>query len=206
MRYVYPPRPKSKMHPNDLARMEKVGGWLAQYKYKGSRVVVAISNGKIELRNRHGSHHTKFFVNQDLHNQIMSLNLDPTKEYLLDGELMDHFTKDIKGTIVFYDVLWAGRYLFGVNQLDRLALLSEICRHPTQMESKDRALEVTTNVWMAETFDRNFVHRFNFAAQFQELEGLVLRKAKASLDNTGNAEYETPNVLRCRKPDFHGSF
>jgi hypothetical protein len=33
-----------------------------------------------------------------------------------------------------------------------------------------------------------------------ELEGLVLRKKSAVLDSYGDKEYETTNLIRCRKP------
>lgn len=207
-RYVYPPRPKGKMHPRDLEREERRRVWLAQYKFKGSRTLVHLeANGQVQFYNRHGEIHKRFKPSQELVQEFRSLNLQPNVDYVLDGELLDHFTKHIKGTIVLFDVLWAGRYLLGCEQQKRLQILREICGSPSILEPEGRAFEVSPHIWMAETFDRDFANRFSWAAARPELEGLVLRKRDAKLDNMGHAEYETAHQLRCRRPEkVHGTF
>jgi hypothetical protein len=53
---------------------------------------------------------------------------------------------------------------------------------------------------MAQTWADHFVDRFNESLGNPRLEGLVLRRKDSSLDNFGDKEYETTNVIRCRKP------
>ena len=139
--------------------------------------------------------------------EILTLGFEDGKEYVLDGELMDHFTVNLKGTIVLYDCLWAGKYLYGVSQQRRLEILDTICGHPTTFEAEGRAFQVTPHIWMAPLFRDQFLAHFRAAAARPDLEGLVLRKLDSKLDNMGNAEYETTSQLRCRRPEkVHGSF
>jgi hypothetical protein len=84
--------------------------------------------------------------------------------------------------------------------MTRLEILREVCGDPKELEPGGLALKITDRVWMAETFLDHFVDRFNEAFDNPKLEGLVLRKRKATLDHFGNAEYETTSMIRCRKP------
>ena len=103
--------------------------------------------------------------------------------------------------IVFYDVLQAGRYLFGnPNQVNRIEMLNEICRNPTQKCDSGIALQISKRFWMAETFFSNFKERFLESLPSNQIEGLVLRKKTSGLDNFGHKEYETASLIRCRKP------
>jgi len=198
---IYPPRPKGKMPPSDLPHYEKTGKWVAQRKFRGSRAVIHISSDrKITLGNRHGTTFARFSLDRQYRDEILSsLNLQPGLEYWLDGELMN---KDENATneIILFDVLQVGRYLFNLpTQLERLQMLRDICGNPQKLCRSGIALEVSPRIWMAETFDKDFVTRYKEALPIPQLEGLVLRKKSAGLDNFGHAEYETTNLIRCRK-------
>ena len=79
-------------------------------------------------------------------------------------------------------------------------MLREICGDPKELEPGGTALKITDRLWMAETWTEGFVERFNESLKNPRLEGLVLRKRAAALDHFGNKEYETGNMIRCRKP------
>lgn len=200
VKIIYPPRPKSKMLPTDLSYYENTGEWLAQRKFRGSRAVINISvNSEVTLGNRHGKSFARFNLSKSHKEQILSLNLKPKTEYWLDGELMN---KDVDATneIILFDVLQIGRYFFGSpSQLERIQLLNEICGNPSKKCRSNIALEITSKVWLAETFSSNFKERFEETLPNPQLEGLVLRKKLSTLDNFGVSEYETPNLIRCRK-------
>lgn len=201
VKIIYPPRPKGKMPPSDLPYYESTGKWVAQRKFRGSRAVIHISpDRKITLGNRHGTTFARFSLDRQYKDEILSgLNLTQGLEYWLDGELMN---KDQNATneIILFDVLQAGRYLFNSpSQLERLQMLKDICGNPQNLNRSGLALEITPRLWMAETFDKDFVSRYKEALPIQQLEGLVLRKKAAGLDNFGHAEYETTNLIRCRK-------
>jgi len=202
MRFIFPPRPKGKMLPNDLDYYEKTGKWLAQRKFRGSRAVINISsNREIFLGNRHGSSFVNFSLNKDYKDEIISaLNLKKGVDYWLDGELMNK-DKNATNEIILFDVLQEGRYFFGSpNQTERLNILREICGDPKSYCQIGIAMKVTSRIWMAETFFSNFQEKFKESISVAQLEGLVLRKKNSSLDNFGNSEYETTNIIRCRKP------
>ena len=202
VKIIYPPRPKSKMLPKDLPYYESTDKWLAQRKFRGSRAVINISPaGEITLGNRHGTSFSRFSLDRKYREEIMSgLHFQKGVEYWLDGELMN---KDENATneIILFDVLQVGRYLFGSpNQVERLKILNEICGSPTELCPSGIALQVTPRIWMAETFFSDFVARFQESLPKVQLEGLVLRKKNSSLDHFGHEEYETTNIIRCRKP------
>lgn len=202
VKIIYPPRPKSKMLPKDLSYYEGTGKWVAQRKFRGSRAVINISPaGEVTLGNRHGASFARFSLDRKYREEILSgLLLQKGVEYWLDGELMN---KDENPTneIILFDVLQVGRYLFGSpNQMERLKMLADICGNPTELAPSGLALQVTPRIWMAETFASGFVKKFEEALPIKQLEGLVLRKKASSLDHFGHQEYETTNLIRCRKP------
>ena len=205
---IYPPRPKGKMHPKDLPFYESCGDWLAQRKFRGSRCVLHISPTKeIFIASRHGKLFANFFLDQDFKKEILDgLNLKSGMEYWLDGELMN---KDVNSTneIILFDCLQEGRYFFNFpHQIDRLDLLHQLCGNPSMKCQSGIALQVTPRLWLAENFENNFVDRFNEAIDCRQLEGLVLRRRFVGLDNHGGKEYETSNLIRCRKPFACESF
>jgi ATP-dependent DNA ligase len=198
MKIIYPPRPKGKIPPQDLPYYEDTGKWLAQRKFRGSRAVINVSSsGKVTLGNRHGTTFSRFSLDKKYAEEFLSLNLKSGIEYWLDGELMN---KDVNSTneIILFDVLQVGRYFFSSpNQQERLEILKEICFNPQDFYKN--ALRVTDRILMAETFSNNFVKRFQESLPIPQIEGLVLRKKNSTLDNFGNVEYETTNLIRCRK-------
>jgi len=202
MKFLYPPRPKGRMLHSDLHLYEKSGEWVAQRKFRGSRAVIYISKSRqVHLGSRHGKPFSNFELTPSLKDELISsLNLEDDKDYWLDGELMN---KDVDSTkeIIFFDVLQVGKYLFyKPTQIERLQILDGICRSPTKMCRSGIALEVSTNFWLAERFDRNFEDRYKDSLSNPQLEGLVLRRKNKGLESLGEKEYETSNLIRCRKP------
>lgn len=199
---MFPPRPKSKMLPKDLPYYESTGKWLAQRKFRGSRIVINISPvGEIKIGSRHGTSFARFSLDRKYRDEIMSgLHIQKGVEYWLDGELMNK-DENAKNEIILFDVLHFGKYLFGSpDQVERLNMLNGICGEPKEYCASGIALQVTPRIWLAETFTSGFATRFAEALPVVQLEGLVLRKKKSTLDHFGNVEYETNDIIRCRKP------
>lgn len=210
MQVIYPPRPRGRLMAHQLPEYEKTGQWVVQRKFNGTRTVIHISSDrKVSLFSRHGSPHKQFKPSKQLVNDIAGLNFEPKMEYWLDGEVMDAKTTDTryKDKVILFDVLFAGKLLFGKPALmERLRMLSVICRSPSVLEPNGIALLVTSNLWMAETFDSNFSIRFKEMLDRNEIEGLVLKKKESVIDNFGNNEYETGWLIRCRKPHQGGNY
>jgi hypothetical protein len=211
MPVLYPPHPSCKISPSSLGKYESAGGWLAQRKFNGTHILIHISmDRKVSILTRHGTAPKLFSLTKSHISQILSLNLEDGKEYWLDGELLDHKTKSkkYKGKIVLFDVLHAGQYLIKkLNQLQRIQLLSEICRHPKDLEPNEGiALRVTDDIWMAETWSSDFKAHFERFIHLDEIEGLVLRKSKSFIDNLGQKEYDVSWIVRVRKPHPGGIY
>ena len=212
MRYLYPPRPKGVMPPGNLPAYEKTGQWVVQLKFNGTRTVIQVTpEGTVNFFNRHDEQHKQFVPSKEIMREVLSLDLVKGKEHWLDGELLRNKTTDLryKERIVLFDVLMLdGRYLFGSPyQMVRLDILRRICRNPQVLEPANGiALKATEHLWMAETWDHDFVQHFNQHLTTDEIEGVVLRKKSSIIDHIGTKEYEINWLIRCRKPHSSGSY
>lgn len=200
---IYPPRPKGAIPRTQLNYLESTGLWIAQYKYQGSRCLIHIEpNSNITMWSRHGAKHRSYELTTSVHQQLANLpGLETNKEYWLDGELLIKTTpKDTKGKIVLFDVLQAGRYLIGCDQMTRLDILDNICGKPRELDSlRQMAYVITPDVWMAPFFTGGFDNLFD-EDHGVEVEGILLRKIKSTLDNYGHKEYNIDWMVRCRRP------
>jgi ATP-dependent DNA ligase len=136
-------------------------------------------------------------MSADLRRELAALRFEEGKAYWLDCELIH---EHVPHTVVLFDVLQAGKYLFGAKQETRLKLLNDICGSPTVKSDPAIALAVSPHVWMAETWDADFAARFQDFIAADVIEGLMLRKKDSVLDNYGGTEYEVAWQVRCRKP------
>lgn len=207
---IFPPRPKGAMPPRELDYYEKQGVWCAQYKYNGSRCVIHIINGTVSIIDRHASKHRSYTMPATMRDQLLALpGLDKNKEYWLDGELLIKTSAtDTKEKIVLFDVLQAGNYLFlKPNQMGRLDMLNEICGRPKELDPmRGMGFVISDDLMMAPTFQSDFTAHFNEKIQYDECEGLVLRRKDSALDNFGTKEYECSWIVRCRKPHKNYNF
>jgi len=150
---------------------------------------------------RHGRRHLTYKISKPLQKELSNLNFEENKEYWLDSELMH---PRISHVVILYDVLHAGRYLYGHKQSDRLELLNSLCRNPQELAEPSIALRVSSHVWLAQNWESGFVELFREAIDRPEyadlIEGLVLREKSSILDNYGRQEYEVPWQMRVRKP------
>lgn len=210
MKILFPPHPEIKIQSHKLSEYEKSGKWIAQRKFNGTNVVIYVSvDRKIHILTRHGTPPKLFSLSESHKSQILSLNFEKDKDYWLNGELLDHKTKskDYKKKIVLFDVLHAGRYLIkNPNQQARLEILNNICNHPEKLEKNNIALEVTQDIWLAQSWLDNFEQHYKELLHMDEIEGLVLRKKNSFLDNFGQKEYDASWIVKCRKPHSGGNY
>ena len=208
---MFPPRPKNRIRPVELPRWEKKGGWVVQRKFNGTRTLIHIlPNGKIEASRPGNEPHLQWTLSEAVQQQIRSLNLEGGLEYWLDGELMNNKTSDdqYKNKVILFDILQAGRYLFGRPVLmARQQMLAQICGNPVKLEpGRGIALEVTENIWLAQTFADHFADRWQDFIDFDEIEGLVLKRANSVINDFGNKLYEVDWQVRCRKEHKNYAF
>jgi ATP-dependent DNA ligase len=210
MNFAFPPRPRSKIDPQNLQVYQDSGIWEAQWKYNGTRTVITIQpDREILLFQRQGVPLKQYNLTPEMRSSLLSLEMVAGQRYMLDGELMHSKTTTIKDTIILYDVLVAGdKYLYGTSYGYRKNLLAGICHDPKVMDAKGLGLTVNNRLWLAPTFTTDFVARFNdcLAPDDTEREGLVLKQPAGVLNNFGGKEYEVDWQIRCRKPHAGGNY
>lgn len=202
-RILCPPRPKGKLDPlRELSQYDQSGKWLGQRKFNGVRTLLWVGpQGEIKLYDRYLKNHNYSLTSRQSSHILNSLNTTAGNEYWFDGEHLHAKTKSIKDTLVLFDVLWAGRFLYGTTQTDRLSLLSSLCGNPQSLESGGRAIEVGTGLWMAEVFYTNFMQHYKETLDSDWCEGLVLRQRNSKLDTPcRKVNEEVRWQKRVRKP------
>lgn len=208
---IFPPRPKGRIMPTELPRLEKLGIYVCQPKYQGSRICINIAADEtVTSCDRHGSTHASFHLSQQQIQELLALpGRKKGLEYWLDGEvLIKTKAKDTKGKIVLFDILQAGKYLFmKPDQMVRLAMLDELCGNARTIDPwRGIAYQVSNNILLSPYFDKDFADSFKKYTNDDEVEGLVLREKKSVLDNFGQKEYEISWMVRCRKPHKNYNF
>jgi hypothetical protein len=211
MKILYPPHPNIRILSNKLEDYEKTNKWIAQRKFNGTNVVIYIAHDrKINILTRHGTAPKLFSLSKSHVDQILSLNLEKGKDYWLNGELLDHKTKNVeyKKKIVLFDVLHAGKYLIkSLNQMQRIELLNDICHNPAEITSNTEiAQKITQDIWMAESWTNNFKYHYQEFISRDEIEGLILRKKDSQIDNFGQKSYDASWIVKCRKPHSGGNY
>lgn len=210
MKILFPPHPNIRIPFHKLSEYESSGKWLSQRKFNGTNVVINISaDRKVGILTRHGTSPKLFNLSKSHIDQILSLNLEKGKDYWFNGELLDHKTKSdyYKKKIILFDVLHAGKYLINnLNQVKRLELLNFICNNPTNLEEKRIALQVTNDIWLAESWNDNFEVHYKEFIDRDEIEGLILRKKDSVISNFGQKEHDVSWIVKCRKPHSGGNY
>ena len=193
-RYIYPPRPLTKIKPEQLGSMEKEDKYLWQPKFDGDRCVTSIQGGSVFLGNRHAKWHSPHAYPQ-IRQEVLGLNL-PDGNHYLDGELVSFNNEAV---LVLFDVLQIKSYLIGVNQAARISILEGLIKggrpHPEVPATK-----MSEHLWIADHGYGDFDSNYSDFITNPLLEGLVLRKTESVLDNWGASEYEVDWQIRCRRP------
>ena len=211
MRIIFPPRPKSKIPPNFLHHFENDPEYVSQLKFNGQRNLVYVSCDRdVKFFGRHGSAHKNYLLLPHIAKEFQNLRLEDGKDYWFDSELLDKKTRNTnyKNRIILFDVLHIGKFLFGKPTLkNRTTLLWDICKNPQELEpTHGIALRVSEHIWLAKTFYTEFTKIFQQFIQYDEIEGLVIKKINSVLNNLGRQEHEVTWQIRCRKPHKGGSY
>jgi len=213
-RVLFPPRPKGKMDPLlELDNYDKQGTYIAQRKYNGTRTLVWIppEQDRIVLYDRYGEVNNYQFAPNIQKEILSSLRLEKI-EYWFDGELLHYKTKNIKDTLVLFDILWAGKFLFGMNQMKRIELLNwtiaaNNLRVGESYPKNELGDQVCPGVILSEIFVGDFMKRYEESFDLDWCEGLVLRQKDSILDCACAKIDDTVKwQKRCRKPHKNYAF
>jgi hypothetical protein len=194
-------------------------------KYNDKRSELSISDGEVQLFNRHKSFHKTFTLTDSLRNEIITvcrdiLHLDISKWSYLDGGLLDGKNKHISGMFVIWDILVReGDWLIGSTYQERYDWLLTKAKAAgnesffvTINEQKfDFGIKLSEHIFIPRFWDTfescwEFTKLVNAAAGWTSstdgeaiLEGIVLKNPKGVLKpDCGRPENNTSWSARSR--------
>lgn len=199
-RYIYPPRPKNAISPDDLDFWDN-GSLVAQPKLNGSNCVLFTNGDDYFVMNRHNQRLSNFKIDKQELSKIYKGSGD---WMIINAEYMNKSQKDenndvFNNKLVIFDILaYNGEYLVGSTFLERINLLDEI--YGTENSDKDYLFKVSDNIFRVKSYLNNFTENYNNFVKVGMLEGLVMKRKNAKLE-VGNSELNNvKSQLKCRKP------
>jgi hypothetical protein len=199
-RYVYPPRPKNAISPDDLNFWDNES-LIAQPKLNGSNCVIFTNGVKSVVMNRHGQRLTNFRLSDEELRDIYRGNGGWT---VLNGEYLNKNKSDETGQsfnhkFVIFDILaYDGEYLVGKTFEERIQLLDTLYG---QVDSeKEYLYNITTNVYRVKSYLKGFKELFDRLTPIDVVEGLVMKRKNARLELGNSENNNTKSQLKCRKP------
>jgi len=197
-RYIYPPRPKNAISPDDLDFWDN-GTLIGQPKLNGSNATIFTNGVDFLIMNRHNGRLTRFKIE----NSELATIYRGKEWMILNGEYMNKSKKDEDGKtfnhkFVIFDILaYDGMYLIGKTFEERVTLLDEI--YGKVEVEKPYLYGVSENVFRVRSYRGDFRTLYNYYSSIDMLEGLVMKRANAKLE-TGSSELNNvKSQIKCRK-------
>lgn len=198
-RYIYPPRPKNAFPPSDLGYWDN-GSLIGQPKLNGSNATIFIGDNKIITMNRHNQKLNGF----KLQSEIESLFKNKDGWFVLNGEYMnkaknDEWGQQFNHKLVIFDVLvYESLHLLGSSTVDRIRILDKMF---SSDECKWKYLtQISENIFKVRSYESGFENLFNDLTKIDMIEGLVLKRKSARLENGIREDNNSNWMLKTRKP------
>lgn len=182
--YYFPNMP-IRLHPNNPYFLELDNNelWAAEVKKNGWRCLTYI-NDNILFYNRHNR-----LITENFTSLRKSLKDIPPKT-ILDGEILNFRTKDVKEKLYLFDVImWDGKLLASQPYIERIKYLKNI---PT-----------SEHVEIAEQFYKNKVRLFYDSINSQLLEGIVLKRIDSKYMISTSKSLKNVLWLKVKKIEDH---
>lgn len=192
--YFYPEKPQL-IHIDqalfqDLSEKKE---WVAERKYNGSRLQLHCLNGKFDFWNRHEAQLA--FRPSSAMLEALRYAIPEKGYYLFDGELRDRKVIGVRDKIMLYDVfIWNNELLAG---------------HPFWYRRNILKKCFTCNaepVGIPEQFTDNFKEVFTEVIQDEEIEGLVLKNTRGTLNLGRTSAANSAWMMKVRKPSGRYKF
>jgi hypothetical protein len=197
-RYLWPPRPETKIPPALIGFYGK-RGWWGQVKKNGTCTVIFSHGDDVVFKTRHDDDH-KAWAPQPEH-AIFFNGREQWNVYV--AELLHSKTANVKNHLYLFDILVSdGEDLSGTSFADRQAVL--LSRYPGNGGAGLGATRVTEQVSRATCYTRDFERVWSELAA--EDEGIVFKDPASKLapcvTQTANAMWQ----VKCRRPTTNYSF
>jgi hypothetical protein len=198
-RYLYPPRPKNAISPDDLSFWDN-GSLICQPKLNGSNASIYTNGQKIIIMNRHGQRLTNVRVSDS---EILSLYRGNGGWMILNCEYLNKSKSDETGQpfnhkFVIFDILcYDGDYLVGKTFEERVNLLDTLY---DQVDSeKDYLYSISTNVYRVKSYRDGFKEFFDKYTPIDVIEGVVMKRCNAKLEVGSSELNNSKSQIKCRK-------
>jgi ATP-dependent DNA ligase len=199
-RYIYPPRPKNAISPDDLNFWDN-GTLICQPKLNGSNCLIFTNGHKIILMNRHAQRLTNFQLSDD---EVKNIYRGNGGWLILNGEYMNKSKMDETGQpfnhkFVIFDILcYDGDYLVGKTFEERVNLLDTL--YDKIQSEKDYLFSISTNVYRVKSYRNGFKEFFDKYTPIDMIEGVVLKRSNARLELGASEQNNVKSQLKSRKP------
>ena len=197
-RYLYPPRPKNAISPEDLTFWDN-DSLLAQPKLNGSNSTIYTDGKKVIIMNRHGQRLTNVRVDDS---EILSLYRG-NGWMILNCEYLNKNKGDETGQpfnhkFVIFDILcYDGDYLVGKTFEERVQILDGL--YGQKDCEKDYLFGISENVYRVKSYLTGFNELYNKLTPIDMIEGLVMKRRNARLEVGSSENNNTKSQIKCRK-------
>ena len=198
-RYLYPPRPKNAISPEDLTFWDN-NSLLAQPKLNGSNCLIFTNGVKFVVMNRHNQRLTNFRLTDD---EIKSLYRGNGGWMILNGEYLNKNKGDETGQpfnhkFVIFDILcYDGDYLVGKTFEERVQILDSL--YGQKDCEKDYLFGISENVYRVKSYLTGFNELYNKLTPIDMIEGLVMKRRNARLEVGSSEMNNVKSQIKCRK-------
>jgi hypothetical protein len=184
---LLPPDPDSPLNPkpNFINDLEKSGKYIAEQKWNGDNILIYTDN--MEFWNRHKSKHRYGPPSQ----MIDELKKFP-KGCILNGELINYRTKEIKNLLIIHTILaWKHKLLFGKTWGDARLILEN--------------QEYGEHIILSPVWRKGFWNLFE-KADGKIIEGIVLKNPSGKIIFSTTPLKDVSYMYKIRKPCKKYSF
>jgi hypothetical protein len=196
-KYIFPPRPETKISSSGLGTFEKMNKFLGQPKLNGSSMQVYTDGKSLIVMNRH-----KEILSHKMDIQELK-NLHRGHGWMvLCGEYMNKNKKDETGKywnikFVIFDILVLnGEHLLGSTFEERYEILRKL--YPDNLVKK-HLHQISENCFRVDSINYNFLITYSDITKYQMYEGLVLKMKNGKLENGISAQNNVRTQIKCRK-------
>lgn len=198
-RYIFPPRPKNAISPDDLDLWDN-HSLLAQPKLDGSNATIYTDGKKVIVMNRRNQRLTGVRVHDS---EILALYRGSGGWMALNAEYLNKNKVDETGQafnhkFVIFDILvFDGQYLVGKTFEERVSILDGL--YDQKSCEKEYLTGVSENIYRVRSYLTGFRDLFNQLTPIDMIEGLVMKRKNAKLEVGSSEMNNVRSQIKCRK-------
>ena len=197
-KYIYPPRPKNAVSPEDLDFWDN-NSLIGQPKLNGSNCLIFTNGDSHFIMNRHKQRLSGFKLSDQINDIYKGDDW-----MILNGEYMNKSKSDENNEVfnhkfVIFDILaYNGEYLVGSTFYERIKLLDDL--YGFDDSERDYLYKISDNFYRVKSYNNGFKKIFYDLTPIDMIEGLVMKRKNAKLEIGATELNNVKSQLKCRKP------